>query len=143
MSIGENNVNPIQQGKDVVQDLLARWFGKWGGRRFFVIMVAVLISIAVIIDISEYTMKAWRYLSGFSTKHTSMLTTDELEVANEWVIRVNSGATFSQVNAYKDRLFRVALLEGEPWRHFTLNLRIVRDPKTKGGSSSNRVGNLP
>nr|VFK46555.1 MAG: hypothetical protein BECKTC1821D_GA0114238_10332 [Candidatus Kentron sp. TC] len=92
MSIGENNVNPIQQGKDVVQDLLARWFGKWGGRRFFVIMVAVLISIAVIIDISEYTMKAWRYLSGFSTKHTSMLTTDELEVANEWVIRVNSGA---------------------------------------------------
>nr|VFK59375.1 MAG: hypothetical protein BECKTC1821F_GA0114240_10331 [Candidatus Kentron sp. TC] len=136
MSTENNHINPMQKVWNVARNLLTKWF--------IPVTVATWILVAGILEITGNTLVAWPYFSALFTERISVLTADELEVANEWVIRVDSGATFSQVNAHKDRLFRVALLEGKQrWWHFTRNLRIVRDPKTKGGSSSNRVGNLP
>nr|VFK21208.1 MAG: hypothetical protein BECKLPF1236A_GA0070988_102924 [Candidatus Kentron sp. LPFa]VFK23601.1 MAG: hypothetical protein BECKLPF1236C_GA0070990_1000634 [Candidatus Kentron sp. LPFa] len=132
MSMEDNNINPIQQGENAARNLLARCFGRWCGGRLLVIMVTVSILMVWILDISGYTLKAWRYLSALFTESTSVLTGDELEVANEWVIHVDSGATFSQVDAHRNRLTGVAWLEGEPWRHFTRNLRIARDPNVNG-----------
>nr|VFK68008.1 MAG: hypothetical protein BECKUNK1418G_GA0071005_11857 [Candidatus Kentron sp. UNK]VFK73302.1 MAG: hypothetical protein BECKUNK1418H_GA0071006_11852 [Candidatus Kentron sp. UNK] len=80
-----------------------------------------------------HTLTAWHYFSTLFTERTSVLTGAELEIANEWVIYVDSGATFSQVDSHRDRLFyAVSKDTGETWRHFTRNLRIVRDPNTSG-----------
>nr|VFJ90000.1 MAG: hypothetical protein BECKLFY1418B_GA0070995_10183 [Candidatus Kentron sp. LFY]VFK20436.1 MAG: hypothetical protein BECKLFY1418C_GA0070996_107216 [Candidatus Kentron sp. LFY] len=137
MSVKGKNGNPVEEVKNIIWVLLTRWFGVLFGRgigsRLLITIAAVSVAIGWALEIKGHTLTVWHYFSTLFAERTSVLSGEELEIANEWVIYVDSGAEFVQVDAHRNILFDAALQNGgAPWQHFTRNLRTVRDPRSHG-----------
>ncbi len=123
--------SPAEEAKQAAWKKVTRLVG----RHLLVSTLTFGIVVGWVLQLGGITVNAWHYISELFSERKSVLTGAEIEVANEWVIYIDSGAEFAQVEAHRISLLNCAQKSGkedDPWNHFVRNLRIVRDPKQAG-----------
>lgn len=114
------------QAETLIKNFLDRMFG----RRMITVIIIAFTVVNVTLQISGHTLNAWHSITTLFSVRSSMLTSAELEVWNEWVIPLDYSASFIQAETMRSYLYELVdpIDSSKHLNHFVRNLRVVRNP---------------